>query len=87
VLAYYYKNIRISSPNQKEGVLSKYTNDINDFVKEQKILMGHLKNFKQYIGQIVPMKESELRYYKQFAEFLQKYENNQEKTNVALGNH
>jgi len=50
VLAYYYKNIRISSPNQKEGVLNKYTNDINDFVKEQKILMGHLKNFKQYIG-------------------------------------
>jgi hypothetical protein len=69
-LAFYYKNIRISSPNQKEGVLNKYNQDINDFVKEQKILMGHLKNFKQYIGQIVPMKEAELKYYKQFAEFL-----------------
>lgn len=57
VLAYYYKNIRISSPHQKEGVLAKYTQDINDFVKEQKIIMGHLKHFKTYIGAIVPMKE------------------------------
>jgi len=36
--------------------------------------MNHLKNFKQYITQIVPMKEQELKYYKQFTEFLTKYE-------------
>jgi hypothetical protein len=34
VLAYYYKNIHISSPNQKEGVFAIYNADINDFVKE-----------------------------------------------------
>lgn len=49
--------------------------------------MGHLKNFKQYIGAIVPMKEAELKYYKEFAGFLQKYEEGQDKTTVALGNH
>ena len=46
VLQYFYGNIKISSPNQKEGILQKYTQDINDFVKEQKVLMGHLRNFK-----------------------------------------
>jgi len=36
--------------------------------------MEYLKNFKEHIAKIVPMKEQELRYYKQFADFLQKYE-------------
>ena len=70
VLQFYYNEIKISSPHQKEGILSKYTQDINDFVKEQKILMGHLKTFKTHIGAIVPIKEQELLYYKQFSDFL-----------------
>ena len=41
--------------------------------------MDHLKNFKQHIHQITPMKETELKYYKQFADFLQKYEEGNEK--------
>lgn len=41
--------------------------------------MNHLKNFKQHIHQITPMKETELKYYKQFADFLQKYEEGNEK--------
>lgn len=32
--------------------------------------MDHLKEFKKHIKQIVPMKEEEMRYYKQFANFL-----------------
>jgi hypothetical protein len=47
--------------------------------------LGHLKNFTKYIGSIVPMKEQELSYYKEFAGFLSKYEENCEKTNVNLG--
>lgn len=42
--------------------------------------MNHLKEFKNHIKQIVPMKEEELRYYKQFADFLNKYEEANEKT-------
>ena len=74
VFMHFQRNIKISGYNQKEGQIGKYNQDINDFVKEQKVLMNHLKNFKQYITQIVPMKEQELKYYKQFTEFLTKYE-------------
>lgn len=45
--------------------------------------MDHLRNFKQHIKLIVPMKEQELQYYKQFAEFLQKYEDGNEKSDDA----
>lgn len=47
--------------------------------------MNHLKNFKTYIQAIVPMKEHELRYYKQFADFLKKYEEAQQKTSAQIG--
>lgn len=36
--------------------------------------MDHLKSFKEHINKIVPMKYQELRYYKQFADFLLKFE-------------
>lgn len=77
VIKYYFHNIVLSGTNQGDGVFAKYSADINDFVKEQKILLGHLKNFKQYIGAIVPMKEQELKLYRQFADFLTKYEDGQ----------
>ena len=32
--------------------------------------MDHLRLFKTHIKQIVPMKQQELTYYKQFADFL-----------------
>ena len=85
VIKYYFNNVKLSGTNQGDGVFAKYSADITDFVKEQKILLGHLKNFKQYIGAIVPMKEQELKLYRQFAEFLEKYEEGQQKTNVSLG--
>lgn len=72
-------NIKISDINLAESAVAKYNADITEFVKEQKLLMEHLKDFKKHIKLIVPMKEEELRYYKQFAEFLQKYEDANEK--------
>lgn len=36
--------------------------------------MKNLKEFKTYITQIVPAKEQELQYYRQFTGFLSKYE-------------
>ena len=41
--------------------------------------MDHLRGFKSHIQNIVPMKEQELKYYKSFADFLQKYEEGSEK--------
>ena len=79
VLNYYERSIKVSSYNINEGQITKYNSEINDFVKEQRALMDHLRNFKQHIKQIVPMKEQELMYYKQFASFLQKYEEGHEK--------
>lgn len=48
-------------------------------------MLGHLKNFKQYVGAIVPLKDQELKYYQQFADFLGKYEEGIEKSQVSLG--
>jgi len=50
------------------------------------VLLGHLKNFTKYVNAIVPMKEQEMRYYTEFADFLSKYEENQEKSLCNLGN-
>lgn len=50
--------------------MAKYQAEINDFVKEQKILLTHLKNFTKYVNAIVPMKEAAVKYYREFAEFL-----------------
>jgi hypothetical protein len=47
-----------------------YNHEIHNFVKEQKKLLDNLRNFKSHISNLVPMKEQELKYYKQFAEFL-----------------
>ena len=49
VLKYYDSTIKISGYNISEGILAKYNGDINDFVKEQRALMDHLRNFKQHI--------------------------------------
>ena len=87
VLTFYRQNIKVSNPNIPEATVSKYSAEIIQFVKDQKEQMDQLKNFKQHIKLIVPMKEEELNYYKQFAEFLNKYEVTNEKhseTNVKL---
>ena len=44
-------------------ILQLNNTDIHNFVRDQKNLMEYLKNFKQHIGQIVPMKYQELKYY------------------------
>jgi len=37
-------------------------------------MITHLKSFKKHIKVILPIKESEIHYYKQFVDFLIKYE-------------
>ena len=55
-----------------------------EFAREQKVLKEHLRNFNGHLNHLVPMKEQELAYYKQFAEFLNKYEDTNEKSRTAL---
>ena len=64
VFKWYMTNITISDINIPEPQVQKYNTEVAEFVKEQRLLMDHLKDFKRHIKLIVPMKEAELRYYK-----------------------
>ena len=41
--------------------------------------MTHLKSFKDALKQFVPLREQENAYYKQFAKFLEQYEDSKDK--------
>ncbi|TNV81241.1 hypothetical protein FGO68_gene10278 [Halteria grandinella] len=49
-------------------------NVINAFVKESQVLMTSLQQFKLHMKVIVPIKEQEVYHYKNFVDFLCKYE-------------
>lgn len=57
VLAYFQKNIKLPQEHTAEAQLEKYNQEIAAFVKDQNELMKNLKDFKNYISSIVPMKE------------------------------
>jgi len=82
VLKYYQVKIRLSNVLEQfgEAKIVSYNEEISKFLKLQKQLMNHLRQFKAHINNIVPMKEQELKYYKQFADFLRKYEDGNEKS-------
>ena len=54
--------------------LKGYQDYINEFIKDCKDLIIYLKQFKKQIKIIVPIKEQEVAYYKNFVDFLIKYE-------------
>jgi len=54
--------------------LKEFNNKINEFVKDCREFIEHLKKFKKQIKIIVPIKEQEKNLYKDFVEFLIKYE-------------
>jgi hypothetical protein len=54
--------------------LKGYNESINEFVRECKDYMDHLKGFKKHVKVIVPIKEAEVTYYREFVDFLIKYE-------------
>jgi hypothetical protein len=84
VLWFLRSKVGVNEGNLADGQTTKYSSDINEFIKEQKALMDHLRNFRTHIHQLVPMKEQELKYYQQFADFLQKYEDGSERLNEQL---
>lgn len=57
---------------------------INDFIRDCKDYMEHLDGFKKHVKVIVPIKEAEVTYYKEFVDFLCKYEEtNQKKLRIG----
>ncbi len=57
-----------------EPKLRSYKDNINDFIRECKGLQGQLVHFKNSVKSMVPIKESELSYYKTLADQLKTYE-------------
>lgn len=58
-------------------------NAINAFVKESQVLMTSLQQFKLHMKVIVPIKEQEVYHYKNFVEFLGKYEDLNQRSQKA----
>lgn len=54
--------------------IKHHNEKINDFVKDCRDFIDHLKKFKKQVKLIVPIKEQEVMHYKDFVEFLIKYE-------------
>lgn len=53
-----------------------YNEQINNFVRDCRDFLEHLQKFKKQVKIIVPIKEQEVQYYKDFIDFLLKYEDN-----------
>lgn len=53
-----------------EFLINKYNVQINDFIRDCRDFMENLKRFKKSIKMIVPIKEQEVQYYKDFLDFL-----------------
>ena len=59
MLKYYQIKIPIANSIEHygEAKIQEYCEQIRLFVKEQKVLLDHLKKFKSYVNNIVPLKE------------------------------
>lgn len=53
-----------------EHQVKAHNEAINDFVRDCRDYLEHLKGFKKHIKVIVPIKEAEVNYYKEFVDFL-----------------
>ena len=70
-----------------EYKVKRYNDEIiMGFVKDCQILMQALESFKNQMRVIVPMKDQEVMYYKNFVDFLVKYEEvNEKQVNKGAG--
>ena len=56
-----------------------------EFVADQKALMTHLISFKENLAGMLPIKQAEKEYYKNFSIFLSRYEENKNKKSGKIG--
>lgn len=54
--------------------LKSHNESIMDFVRDCRDYLEQLKGFKKHVKTIVPIKEMEVNYYREFVDFLVKYE-------------
>ena len=73
LLARFRKELPIQETND-DLKIKQYNEGIQDFVKECKDVLDHLRRFKKQIKMIVPIKEQEVIYNREFVDFLVKYE-------------
>jgi hypothetical protein len=57
-----------------EFKIKAHNEAINEFVRECKDYLEQLQAFKKHVKAIVPIKEQEVQYYKEFSDFLVRYE-------------
>lgn len=65
--------------------MKNYSEIVNEFIKDCKDIIFHLKTFKRQIKTIVPQKQQELAFYRNFVDFLVKYEETNTKSCQPIG--
>ena len=80
MLARFREVIPVDEQGADEYKIKRYNDEvINGFIKDCQVLMQALESFKNQMKIIVPMKDQEVMYYKNFVDFLVKYEEVNEK--------
>jgi sorting nexin-1/2 len=80
MLSRFREVIPVNEHGTDEYKIKRYNDEvINGFMKDCNVLMQALEAFKNQMRVIVPMKDQEVMYYKNFVDFLVKYEQVNEK--------
>lgn len=56
-----------------------------EFIADQKLLLTHLQSFNEKLRGMLPIKQAEKEYYKQFSVFLSRYEETKNKKSNKTG--
>jgi hypothetical protein len=80
LLSRFREVIPVNEAGADEYKIKRYNDDINIFNRDCHQLLQTLSVFKNQMKMVVPMKEHEIMYYKNFVNFLVKYEEVNEKT-------
>lgn len=75
MLARFREVIPVNEEGADEYKIKRYNDDvINGFIRDCRVLMQALSTFNNQMKVVVPMKDQEVMYYKNFVDFLVKYE-------------
>ena len=84
MLATYRACLQVQEDYDSASV-GRFGHEISQFVLDQKTVLTHLIAFKKQLKAIVPIKEQEMKYYKDFAQFLEKYEDSKNAASNQTG--
>lgn len=69
----------------EERDLKIFLEETLEFINDQKQLMVHLQSFNERLRSMLPIKQAEKEYYKQFSIFLSRYEETKNKKSGQKG--